>query len=406
MERDYLIELRNVSKRFGQQVVLDDVSLTINRGEITTIIGMSGVGKSVLLKHIIGLITPDSGEIFFQGRNISKLSRREKSEVKRKFSYMFQGTALFDSMTVYENIALPLKENNHLSENVLERMVMGKMDQLDIRSMANKYPSELSGGMRKRVALARALVTEPEIVLFDEPTTGLDPIRRNAVHSMISDYQQKLGFTGIVVSHEIPEIFYISQKLIMLHEAGVIYQGSVDDLGDTPDPVVSQFISGLETRHDSLTGLLPQPRGEKRFKEELERFRRHDIVFSIILFRIRELDKIHEKAGHIIGQELLKTFSTELRANLRFTDICFRYAMNKIIALLPHTNLEQARQTCDKLSKIINKSQIKGILAKTSMECSINVGIAEAKKDLQFEHLVKEAESMMEDACFLSRTEV
>ena len=405
MDKHYLIELKNVSKRFGQQVVLDDVNLNINRGEITTIIGMSGVGKSVLLKHIIGLITPDSGAIYYQGRNISELSRREKSELKRKFSYMFQGTALFDSMTVYENIALPLKEKDHLSENVLERMVMGKMDQLDIRSMANKYPAELSGGMKKRVALARALVTEPEIVLFDEPTTGLDPIRRNAVHSMISDYQKKLGFTGIVVSHEIPEIFYISQKLIMLHESRIIYQGPVDDLQDNRDPVVNQFISGLEDRHDSLTGLLPQLRGEERFNEELARFRRHDTVFSIIVFRIKELDKIHEKAGHAVGQELLKEFSTELRANLRITDICFRYTLNKMIALLPNTNLEQARQACDKLSRIIGKGRMKKILAESSMDCPINVGFAEAEKDMQFEHLIKEAETGIEDVCFLSKAE-
>ncbi len=405
MDNGYLIEFKNVSKKFGKQVVLDNVNLTINRGEITTIIGMSGVGKSVLLKHIIGLITPDSGEILYEGKDISVLSRKEKSELKRKFSYMFQGTALFDSMTVYENIALPLKEKKHLSSTVVERMIMDKMDQLDIRSMAYKYPSELSGGMKKRVALARALVIDPEIVLFDEPTTGLDPIRRNAVHSMISNYQQKLGFTGIIVSHEIPEIFYISQRLIMLHEGKIAYQGTVDELETNPDPIVEQFISGLESRHDTLTGLLPQPRGEARFKEELARFQRHDTVFSIILFRIRELDTIHEKAGHVVGQELLKFFSNELRANLRVTDICFRYAMNKIIAVLPNTNMEQARLTCRKLSKLINKSDLQNILSKSSMDCSINVGFAEAKKDLQFERLVKEAESRIEDTCFLSKSE-
>ncbi|MBN2417990.1 MAG: ATP-binding cassette domain-containing protein [Deltaproteobacteria bacterium] len=405
MEKNYLIEFKNVSKRFGQQVVLDNINLTINKGEITAIIGMSGVGKSVLLKHIIGLITPDSGEILYQGRNISKLTRREKGEVKRKFSYMFQGTALFDSMTVYENIALPLKEKNHLSKNALERIVIDKMDQLDIRSMSHKYPSELSGGMKKRVALARALVTDPEIVLFDEPTTGLDPIRRNAVHSMISDYQQKLGFTGIVVSHEIPEIFYISQKLIMLHEAAVIYHGSVNKLQDAQTPIVNQFINGLESRNDTLGGLLPQPGGEQRFREELARFNRHDHVFTIILFRIKELNNMHEKAAHVAGQELLNRFSTEVRANLRITDICFRYGLDKMIALLPDTNLEQAKKACEKLIKIIDKSRIREILIESSMDCSIDVGYAEAKKDTQFEQIIKEAESRIEEACFLSGTE-
>ncbi|MBN1905612.1 MAG: ATP-binding cassette domain-containing protein [Deltaproteobacteria bacterium] len=405
MDNHALIELRNVSKSFGSQVVLDKVNLTINRGEITTIIGMSGVGKSVLLKHIIGLISPDSGDILIDGRNISGLSRREKGEIKKRFSYMFQGTALFDSMTVHENISLPLREKNRLSKETIQRVVMDKMNQLDIGSMAHKYPSELSGGMKKRVALARSLVTDPEIVLFDEPTTGLDPIRRNAVHSMISEYQQKLGFTAIIVSHEIPEIFYISQKLIMLHEGGIIFQGPVEALKDTTIPVVTQFVNGLESRHDSLTGLLPQPRGEERFLQELARFNRHNYVFSIILFRIRELDQIHEKAGHMVGQELLRSFSAELRPHLRFTDICFRYNLNNIIAILPDTNLEQARQTCSKLSKLLAKTRIKEILNESSLECSINVGFAEAKRDLQFENMIREAESSLEDACFFKNME-
>lgn len=405
MNDNSLIQFIDVSKNFGQQAVLKNVNLTINKGEITTIIGMSGVGKSVLLKHIIGLILPDSGEILYQGQSIFHLSRRERSEIKKNFSYMFQGTALFDSMTVFENIALPLKEKRNLSENTIHEMVMDKMAQLDIGEMADKFPAQLSGGMQKRVALARALVTEPEIVLFDEPTTGLDPIRRNAVHSMISDYQQKFGFTGIVVSHEIPEIFYISQKLVMLHEGNIIFEGPVEDLQNDPDPVVMQFISGLESRHDPLTGLLPQPRGEKRFKEEMARLQRHDTAFSIILFRIKELEQIQEKSGHVIGQELLKHFSEKLRKHLRISDICFRYDMNKIIAVLPNTEIDQARKTCDKLSRMIDKGEFNSILAESDAACSINVGFAEAKKELQFEHLVKEAESKIEDVCFLSRTE-
>jgi phospholipid/cholesterol/gamma-HCH transport system ATP-binding protein len=259
--------------------------------------------------------------------------------------------------------------------------------------------------MKKRVALARSLVTEPEIVLFDEPTTGLDPIRRNAVHSMISEYQQKLGFTAIIVSHEIPEIFYISQKLIMLHEGGIIFEGTVEALKETTIPVVTQFINGLESRHDSLTGLLPQPRGEERFIEEMARFKRHNYVFSIILFRIREMDQIHQKAGLAVGQEVLRRFSEELRPHLRVTDICFRYNLNNIIAILPDTNLEQARHTCRKLAKLLSKTRIRDILNESSLECSINVGFAEAKRDQQFENMIREAESNLEDACFFTKME-
>jgi len=249
-----LIQFDNVSKDFGQQVILKNADLNIYKGEITTIIGKSGVGKTVLLKHIIGLIEPDSGRVLYHGKSLSETGRREKRALMRRFSYMFQGTALFDSMTVYENIALPLKEKSSLSEDVIRRRVRDKMEQLDLNDMENKYPSQLSGGMKKRVALARALVTDPEIVLFDEPTTGLDPIRRNAVHSMIADYQQRFGFTGIIVSHEIPDIFFISQRVAMIDEGKILFEGSPEDIRQSTDPVIQEFIRGQESRHDLSGG--------------------------------------------------------------------------------------------------------------------------------------------------------
>ena len=395
-----LIQFNNVTKSFGKQVVLKDASLSIYKGEITTIIGKSGVGKTVLLKHIIGLAEPDSGQILHQGRAFSEMSNEERKAVKRKFSYMFQGTALFDSMTVFENIALPLKEKNSLPETVIQKKVKEKMEQLDFREIGDKYPSQLSGGMRKRVAMARALVTDPEIVLFDEPTTGLDPIRKNAVHSMISDYQQRFGFTGVIVSHEIPDIFYISQRVAMLHEGKMLFEGSPEDIQQDPDPIVTQFIRGLESSHDSLTGLPPQTQGEKRFKEAMARLQRHDTAFSIIVFRVKNLDEINETAGHVTGQTVLKNFATELREHLRITDTCFRYDLNKLIVVLPNTNVDQARLTCDKLSKEIKMEEITGMLALSNIDCSINVGFAEAQKDIQLEHLIQNAETKLDEVCF------
>ena len=200
-----LIQFENVYKRFGANQVLNGANLDIFQGEITTIIGKSGMGKSVLLKHIIGLLKPDSGKILFQGQALSEMKRAEIDSLKAKLSYMFQDTALFDSMSVYENVALPLKEATSLQKGEIRTRVWDKMKLFDLEGIDEKYPSQLSGGMKKRVALARALVTEPEIVLFDEPTTGLDPIRKSAVHSMISDYQRRLGFTGVVISHDIAE---------------------------------------------------------------------------------------------------------------------------------------------------------------------------------------------------------
>ena len=201
-----LIEFKNVTKTFGDNTVLRNVDLSIYEGQITTIIGKSGVGKSVFLKHIIGLLTPDSGEVLFRGKQVSKMSREEHREMKRQFSYMFQNNALFDSLNIYENIALPLEERTKMQPDEIRRKVYQMMNDLELsKENFEKYPSQLSGGMQKRVALARALITDPKIVLFDEPTTGLDPIRKNAVLSMITHYQSKFGFTAVLVSHDIPD---------------------------------------------------------------------------------------------------------------------------------------------------------------------------------------------------------
>lgn len=240
-----LVEFENVCKSFGTKEVLKGVDLVIYAGQITTIIGKSGIGKSVLLKHIIGLLTPDSGWIRFDGNLLEELSKDQRREMKMKCSYMFQNAALFDSMTVLENIALPLRERRWSRPADIDRRVRTKMEQLDILGIEANYPAQLSGGMKKRVALARALITEPEIVLFDEPTTGLDPIRKSAVHHMIADYQQRFGFTGIMVSHEIPDVFYISQRIAMLEEGRIIFQGSCSEIQASQHPVIRAFINGM-----------------------------------------------------------------------------------------------------------------------------------------------------------------
>jgi len=240
-----LIQLRNVCKKFDTNEVLKNINLSVFKGEITTIIGKSGEGKSVLLKHIIGLLKPNSGAILFNGKVLSELSKTEQNQLRKKFSYMFQDSALFDSMTVYDNIALPLREASALDNDTIRERVTKRMAQLDIEGIDDQYPGQLSGGMKKRVALARALVTDPEIVLFDEPTTGLDPIRKKAVHQMIADYQKKFGFTGIIVSHEIPDIFTISQRVALLDKGEIIFQGNPEQLTSVQDPTILAFINGI-----------------------------------------------------------------------------------------------------------------------------------------------------------------
>ncbi len=390
-----LIQFKNISKKFGQQVVLKEANLSIYQGEVTTIIGKSGEGKSVLLKHIIGLLQPDSGQILFKGQSFSDMRKGERRDLKKKFSYMFQSNALFDSMTVFENIALPLKEENNLPEEKILNLVRGKMEQLDLYKIDDKYPSQLSGGMKKRVALARALVTDPEIVLFDEPTTGLDPIRKNAVHSMISDYQKKFGFTTILVSHEIPDIFYISQRIAMLQDGQILFEGSPEEIQQTPNPVVQEFIRGLESRHDSLTGMTPQPQGEERFREEMARLHRHKMTFSLILFTMENLDEINEKAGHLAGQTLLKNFATELQRHLRVTDTCSRYGLNKIMAVLPNTDMEQARMTCAKLTRDMKIREMLEIQTEPGFCFTVSAGFAEATKESELEHVLSYAESTL-----------
>lgn len=248
-----LIQFNDVHKRFGDNAVLKGVDLSIYQGQVTTIIGKSGIGKSVLLKHIIGLLAPDAGEILFDGVPIGSMNAAQRRSLKLKFSYMFQGNALFDSMTVYENVALPLKEKGRTPFAEIENRVREKLNQLDLAGIEERYPSQLSGGMKKRVAMARALVTDPQIVLFDEPTTGLDPIRKNAAHAMISHYQKTFGFTGIMVSHEIPDVFYISQRIAMLEQGRIIFQGSPEEIQKSDAPVIRQFIKGQIP--ESLNGL-------------------------------------------------------------------------------------------------------------------------------------------------------
>ncbi|OPZ19127.1 MAG: putative phospholipid import ATP-binding protein MlaF [candidate division BRC1 bacterium ADurb.BinA364] len=241
-----LIHFRDVHKSFDSLKVLDGVSLSIGKGQVTTVIGRSGVGKSVLLKHIVGLLAPDRGEVLYQGENIARMSRAARRELKKKFSYMFQHMALFDSMTIFENIALPLEEKTRMPKGAIRDRVMEKLEQLDLHGVGDDFPAQLSGGMRRRVALARALITEPEIILFDEPTTGLDPILVTTVYNMIRRSREDFGFTAIVVSHDIPAVFHISEKVALLEKGRIVFAGTREEIERSPDPVVQRFIRGEE----------------------------------------------------------------------------------------------------------------------------------------------------------------
>ncbi|HTZ17849.1 MAG TPA: ABC transporter ATP-binding protein [Dissulfurispiraceae bacterium] len=238
-----MIEIINLKKSFGTQQVLKGVDLVIETGEVTAILGKSGGGKSVLLKHIIGLLKPDSGQVMIDGVDITRLGTADMDKFREKFAVVFQFGALFDSMTIFENVSFPVVEKTRLSSGDIGDKVRRVLSDVGLEGIENKYPSEISGGMKKRVALARALIIEPSIVLFDEPTTGLDPVLLNQIHAYIRETHLKYGFTGIVVSHEVPEIFDISDKVAILDEGVIVESGTPDNIVRSDNPTVQSFVA-------------------------------------------------------------------------------------------------------------------------------------------------------------------
>ena len=240
-----MIEARNLQKGFGTQPVLDGVNFRIENGESVAVIGRSGCGKSVLLKLLIGLLPPDAGEALIDGENIVPMNERQLLRVRRKFGMVFQGSALFDSMTVAENVAFGLRRHEHLTETEITRRVAGALEMVDLPGTENKQSAELSGGMRKRVGLARAIIYEPQIVLYDEPTTGLDPIASDSIDQLMVRVRDQLKVTTVVVTHDMRTARRIGQRVLMLHDKKIYASGPADEFFASQDPVVRQFIDGV-----------------------------------------------------------------------------------------------------------------------------------------------------------------
>ena len=238
-----MILIKNLHKKFGEKKVLRGIDLEINTGETLAIIGRSGCGKSVLLKHIVGLLFPEEGSVYIHGENLNELSSKELYNIRRKFGFLFQGGALFDSLTVEENISLPLIENDYnLSQEEIERRVNEKLELVGLPGLHNEKPAELSGGMKKRISLARALVTEPEFILYDEPTTGLDPLMSDSIDNLIKELNDKLNVTSIVVTHDMFSVKNVADRIAMIHEGKIYFTGTPDDILDTKDEVIRNFI--------------------------------------------------------------------------------------------------------------------------------------------------------------------
>jgi ABC-type transport system involved in resistance to organic solvents, ATPase component len=250
---DPLLQVSGLCKRFDGREVLSGVSLDVRRGSVFSVIGPSGAGKSVLLKCIAGILLPDSGEIRFDGRPWTDAAAR--ADFRRRCSFLFQNNALFDSLTALENVALPLEQTTRLSNREIRARSLDALRQLEIEDAADRHPGQLSGGMQKRLALARAIVTRPELVFFDEPTAGLDPLRRNAVFAMIARYQRQLGFTALIVTHDLSEALVTSDRVALLDGGRIRFEGASEEFFQSDDPVIRDFRDSVQVLGSTVASI-------------------------------------------------------------------------------------------------------------------------------------------------------
>jgi phospholipid/cholesterol/gamma-HCH transport system ATP-binding protein len=401
MAKTPLIEFRDVTKRFEEKTVLDQMSLSIYENEITTIIGKSGSGKSVLLKHIIGLLSPDEGLILFGGKPLNTMKKAEWDRYRGKISYMFQNNALFDSMSVFENIAFPLRQTTDLGKKAIKQKVMSRIEQLELTEVANRYPSELSGGMQKRVAMARALVTDPAIVLFDEPTTGQDPVRKNVILSMIAHYRKQFGFTAILISHDIPDVFFISDRILLLWEGKIAFHGSYEDLAKLDHPMIHEFYRSIDGLRDELTGLLSKGVFRARYDLVLGGGRL-DTPSTAVLFSVH-FDRLADLLGHQSAIEVVKAFGEYVRTYFEpFGGFSARRSRGEVLTMLPHIGSEEAGQLVDSFAQGLQEKGLPGIKllagcdvsSRASCGITVTAGITDCcSASDNIEEIIKKAET-------------
>jgi phospholipid/cholesterol/gamma-HCH transport system ATP-binding protein len=260
----FLLEVKNLHMSFGERMVLQGVSFCVQPGSVFTVLGPSGAGKSVLLKCLADVVSPLAGEIRFDGNLLGPGNARIHADFRRRSSFLFQSNALFDSLTALENVALPLEQTTNLKNHEIRERCYEALSQLEIHDHANHYPGQLSGGMQKRLALARAIVTRPELVFFDEPTAGLDPLRRNAVFTMIAKYQRQFGFTALIVTHDVVEALAASDRVALLDHGRICFEGTPEEFSHSHHPVVSAFRDSAATLGASLAAIRSEEQGTSR----------------------------------------------------------------------------------------------------------------------------------------------
>jgi phospholipid/cholesterol/gamma-HCH transport system ATP-binding protein len=404
METAPLIEFKDVTKRFGSRTILDQVNLQILEGQVTTIIGLSGTGKSVTLKHIIGLLKPDEGQVLYRGKPLNKMSKAEWNAYISRISYMFQNNALFDSMTVFENVALPLRQTTKLSKQEIEKRAISRIEQTELTEVAYKYPSELSGGMQKRAALARALVTDPQIVLFDEPTTGQDPIRKNAILVMVAQYQKRFGFTAVLISHEIPDVFFISNRIVVLWDKKIAFQGTPEEMDRFDHPFRDEFARSLEGLEEELTGLYSRRHFKVRYQSDLSNLNPNG-TYAVAVFSVAEIDAISQKVGSDVAQQMVRTLGSYISKHFGAVGgFSSRQTINEYATVLPNSNLEEAGRILADFTKDLQEHGMESIenLVKagtSSQECyefTILGGLAQGNPQIELESVMEFARFKLE----------
>ena len=400
-----LIEFKNITKRFGSQTVLENVNLKIYEGEVTTIIGLSGSGKSVLLKHIIGLLKPDDGTIFLRGIPINEMKKSEAAESMSRISYMFQSNALFGSMDVYENIALPLLETTNMDKAEINKRVMARIEQTELTEATHKFPSELSGGMQKRAALARALITDPNVVLFDEPTTGQDPVRKNAILSMIAQYQKKFNFTAVMVSHEIPDVYFISNRILALYDKKIVFQGTPEELANFDHPFNDEVIRSLEGLQKELTGLYSRRQFKVLHHAQLQS-RKSEESYCVAVFDLSDMNSIVSYMGHDAAQETIHSMGIYIDKHFGgIGGFSTRRKSNEFVTVLPFSNFAETKSILKEFIEDFQQSGISDIWVEAQkkappdkcIDFSIRAGIAEGKPIDEIDSVIKLAKSKQKE---------
>jgi phospholipid/cholesterol/gamma-HCH transport system ATP-binding protein len=399
-----LIEFKDVTKRFGSRTVLDRVNLQIYEGEVTTIIGLSGSGKSVLLKHIIGLLKPDAGTILFRGKPLNEMKKNERAASLARMSYMFQDNALFDSLTVYDNIALPLQETTNLKKAEIDHKVSARIEQTELGDAAEKYPAELSGGMQKRVALARALVTDPKIVLFDEPTSGQDPVRKNAILSMIAQYRRKFDFTAILVSHEIPDVYFISNRILALYDRAIVFQGTPEELEDFDHPFKDEVIHSLEGLQEELTGLYSKRQFKFLYHNQLKQ-KAPMAPYSVVVFILDGLDAIVSGLGHEAAQEVIRCMGLYIDKHFgAIGGFSTRRHTNEFVTMLPFSDLAETEALLKDFVGDFQEQGGRGFWsaclpppAGICVEFDILAGMAQGQPDAEIDSVINSAKDQQKE---------